>query len=102
MADSQRFRIIKKLGEAEGDRGKSETNSAEEKESKIDLETVIIAGLERGLSMQDVRVMQIGQLIDFIEVYNARQKEAEKAQIREETRGKRRKATQNDIDSFFG
>lgn len=52
--------------------------------------------------MDDVRRMQIGQVVDFVAAYNARQKEAEKAQELAEKGKRKRKATQNDIDSFFG
>lgn len=63
-----------------------------------------MAGLERGLTMSDIERMQIGRLVDFVVAYNDRQKEADKAQKREETkkRKKKRKATQADIDAFFG
>ncbi len=48
--------------------------------------------------MTDIRKMQLGQVVDFCIAYNERQKEAEKA----EKRGNRRKASQNDINAFFG
>ena len=46
--------------------------------------------------------MQIGQVVDFCIAYNERQEQAEKQSKNEEKRGKRRKATQNDINAFFG
>lgn len=52
--------------------------------------------------MSDIKNMQVGQVVDFVQSYNQRQKTAEKVQIREEKHGKRRKATQHDINSFFG
>ena len=52
--------------------------------------------------MSDIRKMQLGQVVDFVIAYNERQKSAEKAQKRAERRGNRRKASQNDINSFFG
>lgn len=52
--------------------------------------------------MADMRRMQIGQIVDFCIAYNERQERAEKAAEREQRRGKRRKATQADIDAFFG
>lgn len=52
--------------------------------------------------MADIRRMQIGQIVDYCISYNDRQKQAEKQQEREEKFGKRRKATQNDINAFFG
>lgn len=52
--------------------------------------------------MSDIRRMQLGQVVDFVIAYNDRQKEAEKAQKRAEKYGNRRKASQNDINAFFG
>ena len=52
--------------------------------------------------MSDIRQMQIGQLVDFCIDYNDRQKKAKKAAEREEKPGSRRRATQNDINAFFG
>ena len=46
--------------------------------------------------------MQIEQVVDFCIAYNERQKSAEKAQKYAETHGTKRKATQNDINAFFG
>lgn len=52
--------------------------------------------------MSDVRRMQLGQIIDFVIAYNQRQEESEKRAKLEQKRGKKRKGTQNDINSFFG
>ena len=52
--------------------------------------------------MSDIRRMQLGQVVDFVIDYNERQKEAEQAQKRAEKRGNKRKASQNDINAFFG
>ena len=46
--------------------------------------------------------MQLGQVVDFVIAFNNRQKKAEKQAKREEKRGKRHKATQNEINAFFG
>ena len=46
--------------------------------------------------------MQIGQLVDFCISFNQRQEDMEKAAKREEKRGKKRKASQDDINAFFG
>ena len=46
--------------------------------------------------------MQLGQVVDFCISYNERQKAAEKAQKRAEKRASKRKASQNDINAFFG
>lgn len=52
--------------------------------------------------MSDIRRMQLGQVVDFVIAYNDRQKKAEKAQKWAEKHGNRRKASQNDINAFFG
>jgi hypothetical protein len=39
--------------------------------------------------------MQVGQVVDFVMDYNARQRQTEKAQ-------KKRKASQKDINAWFG
>ena len=48
--------------------------------------------------MSDIRRMQVGQVVDFCIAYNNRQKRAEK----QEEKPQRRKATQADIDAWFG
>ena len=52
--------------------------------------------------MEDIRGMQLGQVVDYCIEYQNRQYEIEKQEAREEKRGKRRKATQADWDAFFG
>ncbi|MBR5268065.1 MAG: hypothetical protein IKU20_07730 [Lachnospiraceae bacterium] len=54
--------------------------------------------MERGLSMSDIRRMQVGQVVDFCIAYNDRQKRVEK----QEEKPQKRKATQSEIDAFFG
>lgn len=61
-----------------------------------------MAALERGLLMEDIKKMQVGQVVDYIIAYNERQKATENAQNRAERAQNRRKATQGDIDAFFG
>lgn len=46
--------------------------------------------------------MQLGQVVDFVIAFNNRQKKVEKQAKREEKRGKRHKATQDEINAFFG
>lgn len=48
--------------------------------------------------MSDIRRMQVGQVVDFCIAYNDRQKRAEK----QEEKTQKRKATQSEIDAFFG
>lgn len=52
--------------------------------------------------MTDIRRMQLGEVVDYCLAHFERQKEAEKAQKRAEKKGRRRKASQNDINAFFG
>jgi len=52
--------------------------------------------------MSDIRKMQVGHVVDFCMSYNERQKSAQEAEKRAEAKGNRRKATQNDINAFFG
>ena len=52
--------------------------------------------------MSDIRMMTIGQLVDYVISYNQRQKMAEKEAKKQENKENRRKATQQDIDAFFG
>lgn len=54
------------------------------------------------MTLTDIRKMQLGQVVDFVIAYNERQKEAEKAHERAEKKQNKRKATQNDINAFFG
>ena len=75
----------------------SDTTESEKGEA-VDLDTIILAGIERGLTMADIKMMTIGEVVDFVIAYNDRVKEAEK----EEKKDKKRKATQRDIDAFFG
>jgi len=96
--------FLKKLGEAEDDKGKSDnkTSAEEEKENSVTLDDVILAGLEKGLTMNDIRRMQLGQVVDFCVAYNERQKKAEKLAKAEEKKSRKRKANQNDINAYFG
>ena len=85
---------LKKLEEAGG--------SKKENSAVIDLDTIILAGLERGLTITDIRKMQLGQVVDFVISFNNRQKKAERQAKKEEKRGKRHRATQSEINAFFG
>lgn len=53
--------------------------------------------------MDNIRRMPLGQVVDYVIAFNERQESAEKAA--EKTSGeapKKRKATQADINAFFG
>ena len=75
----------------------SDTTESKKGEA-VDLDTIILAGIERGLTMADIKMMTIGEVVDFVIAYNDRVKEAEN----EEKKDKKRKATQKDIDAFLG
>lgn len=53
-----------------------------------------MAGIERGLSYESMQDMTIGQVVDFVIEYNNRNTEHKKP--------KKRKATQSEINAFFG
>lgn len=77
----------------------SSEHRKDEKDEAVDIDTIVLAGIERGLSMADIKEMTIGQVVDYVIAYNDRMKEAEKE---EKKKDKKRKATQRDIDAFFG
>ena len=52
--------------------------------------------------MTDIRQMQLGQVVDCVIAYNERQKRADQQAKKEQKRGNRRRASQNDINAFFG
>lgn len=52
--------------------------------------------------MTDIRRMQLGQVVDFVIAYNERQEQAEAQAKKEEKRRRKRRATQDDINAFFG
>lgn len=57
----------------------------------------MIAGQNTGLSFADMKTMQLGQVLDYcIESINQRNRAEKK------TKPRKRKATQADIDAFFG
>lgn len=56
----------------------------------------MIAGQNHGLTFADMKTMQLGQVVDFcIEARNARARAEGKS-------NRKRRATQADIDAFFG
>lgn len=58
--------------------------------------------MERGLTISDMRKMQLGQVIDFCIEYNNREKRLAKERERQEKKGTTRKATAADYKAFFG
>lgn len=49
--------------------------------------------------MADIRKMQLGQVVDFVIAYNERQRQSETAKT---GKPRAKKATQADINAFFG
>lgn len=67
---------------------------------------VTIAGIDRGLNLDAIERMELGQLVDYIVEYN-KMHEVKEGPGRDYGQGQtekptRRKATQADIDAFWG
>ena len=52
--------------------------------------------------MDAIRDMQLGQVVDFVIAYNERQERAEKQTSRKGRGEARHRATQSEINAFFG
>lgn len=52
--------------------------------------------------MDAIKDMQLGQVVDFVIAYNERQERAEKQAARKEKDGGRHRASQEEINAFFG
>lgn len=52
--------------------------------------------------MADAEKMTLGQVVDFCIAYNERREQAEKKANANESKGRKRKATQADINAWFG
>lgn len=62
------------------------------------MDSIIIIGINNGLTMDAVMTMTVGQVVDFgIERYNTEHRAEKKAE-----KPQRRRATQADFDAFFG
>ena len=68
---------------------------------EIDLNTIIMAGLERGLTMQDIRSMALGRVVDFVIDYNKRQKNAEEKAERRQKAKHYRLASKDEVDAWL-
>ena len=68
---------------------------------EINIHTVTVAGVDRGLTVDAVRKMEIGHVVDFIYEYNRIHGEGEE-DAEKDNKPKRRDATQADIDAFWG
>lgn len=54
------------------------------------------------MTLADAEKMTLGQVVDFCIAYNERQEQAEKKANANESKGRKRKATQADINAWFG
>lgn len=63
---------------------------------------VTIAGAERGLSVDAMKDMEIGQVVDYVEEYNRMHDTGNGKGEKKQEEVIRRKATQQDWDNFFG
>ena len=75
--------------------------AAAEDKIEINLNTVILAGLERGLTMQDLRRMQLGHVVDFVIEYNERQKRSEQQTEKKRNVKHYRLATKEETDMML-
>ncbi len=62
---------------------------------------VTIAGVDRGLTVDAIKEMELGQLVDYVTEYN-RMHDYETSGSKKEDKPKRRMATQADWDAFWG
>ena len=68
---------------------------------EIDLNMIIMAGLERGLTMQDIRNLSLGRVVDFVIDYNKRQKDAEEKAEHKSKAKHYRLASKNEVDAWL-
>lgn len=68
---------------------------------ELDLNMIIMAGLERGLTMQDIRELSLGRVVDFVIDYNKRQKDAEEKAERRSKAKHYRLASKDEVDAWL-
>lgn len=78
-----------------------EQAAAGKEDNTIGLNTIIMAGLERGLTMQDIRNMSLGHVVDFTIDYNRRQKEAEEKAEKRSKAKQYRLATKDEVSAWM-
>lgn len=67
----------------------------------LNLNTIIMAGLERGLTMQDIKNLSLGRVVDFVIDYNNRQKDAEERAERQKSTKHYRLASKDEVDAWL-
>ncbi|MEE3392003.1 MAG: hypothetical protein VZR28_12690 [Candidatus Cryptobacteroides sp.] len=88
---------IKKLGNSvsEGTQGGAGGENGE-----ITIDTILVAGLTRGLRMQDTEYMTLGMWVDYIVEWNEMHKDSGKIDKKTGEKVTSRKANQADFDAF--
>ena len=64
------------------------------------LNTIIMAAMERGFTMADIRRMQLGEVVDFVIEYNERMKESQAAADRRKSMKKYKFATPKETSAY--
>ena len=67
---------------------------------EITLDTVLLGGMDRGLAKKDMQTMTIGEIVDFAEAWNERQKQGKEAEERRSKATKYRLATPEEISAY--
>ena len=88
---------IKKLGNSGS--GQSQEGAGGENE-EITIDTILVAGLTRGLRMQDTEYMTLGMWVDYIIEWNEMHKDAGKIDKKTGEKVTFRKANQADFDAL--
>ena len=88
------------LKKRETPRSDDEESERGKDERPVDIDTILIAGQDRGLNFQAIQDMEVGQVVDYVIqwniVHDTNDDEKEK-----KNKPKIRKATQADWDAFF-
>lgn len=88
---------IKKLGNSVS--GQSQEGAGGENE-EITIDTILVAGLTRGLRMQDTEYMTLGMWVDYIIEWNEMHKDSGKIDKKTGEKVTSRRANQADFDAF--
>lgn len=87
--------VVKKR---ETPRSDDEVSERGKEERPVDIDTILIAGQDRGLNYQAITEMEVGQVVDYVIEWN---RVHETDEEKEKKKPKVRKATQADWDAFF-
>ena len=68
-------------GESKGSNKEPEAQKDANKKEKITLNTLYLAGIERGLTKPDMQRMTVGQLVDYVQEWNKRNEKAEHEEV---------------------